>query len=278
MRRRGHRQRPEGFEVDLSNPLFQGAVFLGLGRSPGSTHFHDSSGRDNHGTLTAMAPATKWLWSDTLNRRVLEFVANGDYVDLGAQSPPSLDAQQLTVACWCKTDDYTNSINGGIARGRAMDAATGYSWELYWNSSNARFSVADNTDTNRSSGDVGIGDNNWHHWAGVFSGTRVSLYKDGVEASGADWSGAIDYTKVYNYARIGWGFAGTTACLDGQLGDVSVWNRPLSPSEIAALADPSNVMLGGAIVGPRRRWIVVGAGGAPPPTGKGGRLSLLGVA
>jgi hypothetical protein len=51
----------------------------------------------------------------------------------------------------------------------------------------------------------------------------------------------------------------------GTMTDPVIYNRALSAAEISALADPSNVMLSGLILPPRRRlWAV--SGGAPPAT------------
>jgi hypothetical protein len=49
----------------------------------------------------------------------------------------------------------------------------------------------------------------------------------------------------------------------GTAGDILIYNRALSPAEIQQLADPSNVMLSGLILPPRRRLWAVSGGGAP---------------
>jgi len=56
-----------------------------------------------------------------------------------------------------------------------------------------------------------------------------------------------------------------TGQLSASLADPLIYNRVLSPSEIQQLADPSNVMLSGLILPPKRRlWAVTGGGGGPP--------------
>jgi len=70
MSRSGISDRPQQFTLANSRQcsLAKGLVFAGLGRAHGSTQYYDSSGRGNNGTLTAMDPATDWVWSSELGR------------------------------------------------------------------------------------------------------------------------------------------------------------------------------------------------------------------
>jgi len=261
MRRHRQTQRPEGFEVDLSHPLFQGAVFLGLGRSPGSTHFHDSSGRDNHGTLTGMDPATDWVWAADLGRRALDFDGSNDYVY--TDQIFNIIAGDWTFSAWIHASSsmaqydcaFGNCDAGGTGYRLWTRDAANYKW--YW-------------ETNGSANNVvslaAIDTTAPHHVCCRVqdAGNVIDLYVDAV----------LQNTKASANVTIGVGatflianHTSSSRYFPMQCSDMCVHNRLLAPSEIAALADPSNVMLGGAIVGPRRRWIVVGAGGAPPPSG-----------
>ncbi len=60
------------------------------------------------------------------------------------------------------------------------------------------------------------------------------------------------------------GWPGGSQYFPGDISDVLLYDRALSPSEIQQLADPSNVMLSGLIVPAQRKvWSVAAA----PPSG-----------
>jgi hypothetical protein len=78
--------------------------------------------------------------------------------------------------------------------------------------------------------------NTWHHVAGVFDGTMVFCYVDGLPVGSTAFSGTI-YPSTGIKARIGaladtnWGM---TRYWDGYIDEVRVWNRALTQSEIAS--------------------------------------------
>jgi len=77
--------------------------------------------------------------------------------------------------------------------------------------------------------------NTWHHVAGVFDGTMLYCYVDGLPVGSTAFSGTI-YPSTGIKPRIGaladtnWGM---TRYWDGYIDAVRVWNRALSQSEIA---------------------------------------------
>jgi hypothetical protein len=94
-------ERPRDFWLNGGHPLATGLVFAGLGRVTGSTHYRDSSPYNNHGTLTNMDAATDWVWSDYLQRWVLDFdpAATADYV-VATRSPTS--SGTFTISGWAR--------------------------------------------------------------------------------------------------------------------------------------------------------------------------------
>ncbi|MCI0682029.1 MAG: LamG domain-containing protein, partial [Gemmataceae bacterium] len=96
-----------------------------------------------------------------------------------------------------------------------------------------------------------INDGQWHHIAGVRSGTSALLYIDGaLAASGANASlGAIDATQ--SYVKIGatytsTGFLTSTNLTEGkfngQIDELSIYGRALAAGEIASLASGDRVV------------------------------------
>lgn len=81
-----------------------------------------------------------------------------------------------------------------------------------------------------------ISANGPHVWVGTYDGLKVRIWEDGNELDNVTYLGDIDTaaTDLYigNYQAGGMEMAGWIAC-------VGVWNRALSPGEIATLAaDP----------------------------------------
>ncbi len=78
--------------------------------------------------------------------------------------------------------------------------------------------------------------NTWHHVAGVFDGTMLFCYVDGMPVGSTAFSGTI-YPSTGIKARIG-ALADTNWSMsryfDGMIDEVRVWNRALSQSEIAS--------------------------------------------
>jgi len=106
--------------------------------------------------------------------------------------------------------------------------------------------------------------NEWMHICVTVDGpkTAVGLYLNGVyqDFTPSSWNGTVRNTNrsdqwIGRIYSTNYGFT-------GQLADVMLHGRVLTPPEIQALADPSNVMLSGLILPPRRRLWAVGSGGA----------------
>ena len=253
------RQRPEHFRINPYCSLAEGAVFLGLGGGgcAKSLRYHDASGNGNHGTLTGMAPPTDWVWIPELGRFGISGFSSTAYInftsptliDLPASGNFSVsfwrrDASSLYNACllgWGGTDDLL--IYGSSA---ATDMVR-YFWR----------------DASGSSAYLG-GDFNsfWHHYALVSYGlTNTQIFMDGVSlaTSTANRSGAGPFTSLH----IGnWADDTTQDAAYSTISDLVLHNRALSAAEIQQLADPSNVMLSGLVLPPRRRLFAVT--GAPP--------------
>ncbi|MDD5703878.1 MAG: LamG domain-containing protein [Dehalococcoidales bacterium] len=73
----------------------------------------------------------------------------------------------------------------------------------------------------------------WHHVVGIFNGTNVLIYVDNVLTTGDATAGPID---AHAAESLYIGDSGSSSrCFDGIIGEVAVWNRALSASEIAQI-------------------------------------------
>jgi hypothetical protein len=78
----------------------------------------------------------------------------------------------------------------------------------------------------------------WHHWAAVVDADagRITLYEDGVFADQETWpSDIVPGDSTLYFGR--WNMDGRL--LNGDLDDIAVWSRALTPPEITALTTQS---------------------------------------
>lgn len=232
--------RPQDFRIDYGHPLAKGLVFAGLGRHANSTHYHDSSLYGNHGTLIYVdVPATAtagWVWDSFLRRWATHFNGSFGYV---SASPKC--ASGLTQVVWCNlhaTGSYP-----------AMFTLDAYAADL-------RFYASGTTAQYENISGSAVSLNTWHCYAGTAAPVTKTgtLYQDGrFQNSGTVTS---DHTTgIYLGKRSDGNY------MNGLVSDPLLFNRVLSSSEISVLADPSNTMLSGLILPPKRRLFIVSVAG-----------------
>jgi TolA-binding protein len=159
--------------------------------------------------------------------QAIDLDGDGDYVDCGNESFFDIN-DQLTVTSWIKVSEFDKKYQTIIARGDN-------SWRLAraGDSNNVEFACNGTAATRWTGkgeipwavlGTTGVNDGKWHHIAGVFDGTRLQLYIDGVleaaksaansvniseynvciganaQVPGREWNGLIDDVRIYNYA------------------------------------------------------------------------------
>lgn len=253
------RERPRFPRINRRHHLASGLVFAGLGGGASTLKYVDSSLWGTHGTLTNMTPATDWVWDGTLNRFALDFDGSNDSVNMGTGG---IYPSTMSFAAWIWSSS-TSSTYRCIA-GRYTGTTATSVWRLELDNPNTKmlFSVIIG-DSAKTADVVGIATDTWFHFCGVHDGSVVTTYVNGIEQGSANAaSGAID-TDPCAFV-LGARSTGSTNW-KGKLSDPLLYSRALSPAEISMLADPSNVMLSGLILPPRRRlWAV--SGGAPAVT------------
>jgi hypothetical protein len=246
--------RPAEFTLNPHAPLARGLVFAGLGRIKGTTRYHDSSCYGNHGTLTLMDPPSDWVWDSTLNRWLIACDGSNDYVRT-ASLPGIGVSGGWTLSAWIKHTG--SSAWAAIAIGDGASYPHGAVLP-------ARLGKVQ-TYVPNAYRDSGVATpSGWFHVSlAIASASAGSLYINSVPYSSNPTVDAIGGPAL-SIGR----FANLAFYYDGQVADAIVHNRILSPSEIQQLADPSNVMLSGLILPPRRRWWPVVSGEVPPATFK----------
>jgi len=156
----------------------------------------------------------------------LLFDGDGDYVECGDSALFDI-RDEITVAAWIKVSGFSGFCQTVIAKGPQ-------SWRLqrFWRTHLIEFSCEGvNAETNSFGcvvGNTRVDDGQWHHVAGTYDGSRLSLYIDGrldnfefafggkIALNDRDvrigdttdqlykgaryWSGLIDDVRIYNQA------------------------------------------------------------------------------
>ena len=195
----------------------------------------DASGYGNSGTFGASTAAPTISATvpslDYSDPRSLQFVyTSSQYVGVGSTLAAELEPSVVTVAAWYRAT--TTDGNGG----EVVSGADRYSIRVRTGGVSVVKRTASLTWVQLDATTSGQLDGNWHHLAGVISGSGMTLYFDGTAvASNADTT-AIYYTSPETGLTIGRNGHDAAYDFDGNIDDVRVYNRALSAAEIAALA------------------------------------------
>ncbi len=245
----GIKERPEGFRLteDQTHPFRKGLLFLGAagGGCVRSLRFHDSSPYGNHGTLKNMEPATDWGYYN--GRQSLVFGGTNEY---SLHGNPNLAYGPFFVGAWIKPT-AVNVYQGLLGN----DTAGGtYGWLFGVGYTNGKLIVYI-----RGLADGSVGESNAvctaNEWQHVGIGASVAgyytFYRNGVAC------GTYTNTSYNNYGvgNLCVGVRGPIVSnfYTGELADPIIYSRALSGTERMQLADPSNGMLSGLILPPRRK-------------------------
>ncbi|MHC4643535.1 MAG: LamG domain-containing protein, partial [Planctomycetota bacterium] len=188
-----------------------------------ATNFNDSSGNGLHGTPMGGAS----ILSDPERGNVLSLNGAGQYVDCTNNALFNI-TEAITVACWIKVNSFDVEWQSVVAKGNSA-------WRLSRDGTqdDLEFACTGLSGNWKVLGYKNVNDGKWHHVAGVYDGSEISLYVDGVLDDSLAASGTIDTTthQVWlggNVERLGreW---------NGLLDDVRIYDHALSAAEIAGL-------------------------------------------
>jgi hypothetical protein len=211
----------------------------------------DRSGRGNHGTLTNMDAGTDWV--GTSAGLALDYDGTNDYVALTRNLLSGLSV--VTVSAWMKprsTTSRTEITQGTDSANRCGFALSedGNAYVLNFVGAISGFGYASWS---------GLGVTRFLHGVWVYNGggtanaDRGKIYLNGVQQTltfaGTMTTGAISQGGTpYIGAR-----PGPATYSDGQISEVAVYNRELTPAEIRDLYRRGNGAIGRELTGQTRR-------------------------
>ncbi|MBV6627277.1 MAG: DUF4114 domain-containing protein [Rivularia sp. (in: Bacteria)] len=190
----------------------------------------DSTNNNNDGTIngaTAVESDNENFLNNSgtlvTNNKVLSLDGNGDYVQLANESNFDI-TNTITVEAWIKVDSFTKTWQTIISKGDT-------SWRLSRNENtdNVHFALATGDSLKFVNSSTSVNDGEWHHIAGVYDGTSLKLYVDGV-SNQTDASISIP-TNNYN-VLIGENQQSTGREFHGEIDEVRIWNTARSETEI----------------------------------------------
>jgi len=194
----------------------------------------DSSTNGLHGNLMNGAS----IINDSERGNVLKLDGLDDYVEFGNDSRFDI-TDKITVVAWIKVGRFDRSWNAIVTKG---DSAWRLSQE-YDEDSLAFHCTGIKSSSKKSwgsgwrqlgvEGHVNVNDGKWHHVAGVYDGSKISLYVDGVLDNSEDATGKI---AVNDYpVLIGENSEERGRYWNGLIDDVRIYSYALSESEIKDL-------------------------------------------
>ena len=168
------------------------------------------------------------------------FDGEDDYIDLGnAASLNPLD-NEFSISVWAKADSTMDSTGMIVSKGNSGSSGYGI-WLSSGNIPSADYS--DGTTRAVVSSGSGYNDNIWHHYVAVHkSDGKTYLYIDGDYKAVSSNSATNSISSSHNF-YIGQNYAGGER-FKGNIRNLKVYNRALSPEEISLLYDkekPFNV-------------------------------------
>ena len=201
---------------------------------PFSGNANDVSGNNSNGSVAGAVLTTDRFGN---SNSAYSFNGTGSYIDATIASIPQGNAAR-TISGWFKTNTPNPGENGDVCifNYGALSRFQRFGLTVY-----SKGYLETLTGPNAIGDDFYVNNfnylsNDWYFFAITYNGTKVSLYVNGVFVS--EKNVALNTTN--NLFRIGRRISGDTTneYFKGEIDDICIWNRVLTPEEISALYTP----------------------------------------
>ena len=227
--------KPLGARINANHPINKGLVGCWLLNEMAGSKAFDCSGYNNHGTLTNFGlSGTTSNWRPTPNGGGLYFDGSNDYVDCGSGNIFQW-TDKISVCAWKRRNSITPSNSGEGIVAKFLNP-TNESFVLYdrKNVKNAtHFEIGIGGTYYDSSINITTYDTNWHFVVGVYDGTTVMIYYDGIKQT-ATTSITGNIKSVSSPVTLGT-YQKSDDFFNGTISDVMIWNRALTNNEVQQL-------------------------------------------
>jgi RNA polymerase sigma factor (sigma-70 family) len=201
----------------------------------------DDSGRGNNGQATGV----RWT-PDGKKGGAYEFTRDGDQILV--PNNPSLNPGQFTLSAWIKTttgDHYWRRI---FDKSYSEEFALSVAGDYQNNKSYGQVSFEIGPGTHFALTKKRVDDGQWHQVTATFDGTNEVIYVDGKaevqkQWDGTDKAGSSDFDLVIgcNRSNIAKSEDDLGVSFRGLIDEPMMWNRALSPAEVAYLFQSSGI-------------------------------------
>lgn len=222
-------RRPDVFTLDYSHPLAQGLIFGLFGNRPGSSIAEDSSINAQRCTIS-----NGLRWTQFLGRNCLGSISPTAIL---TASLPLVEASSPATICWQHYARSTglNSTTGRIAAGSLGVIFSNGTLDSVSFSPSMGFSINATLSASLAARPT--------HICASYSHSSCVIHEDAVARASVTGS-KVDVSGTFALFNR----SGSDRAFDGIISDFCIYNRALSPAEIALLADRTDPMLGGLIV------------------------------
>jgi hypothetical protein len=209
----------------------------------------DRSGRNNHGALTNMDPATDWVVNG--GKYSLDLDGLNDYIEFSHSASISFASNSaMSIIAWIKLN--ASSGYRTIITKRVLSQAN---YELSLNNTSNQFGFFNGSIFTVSSGAVTVGE--WSQLACTVSSTSGAYFLNGAA------SGTFSYgIGAANSGNLFIGREPAAQFFNGQIDDIRIYNRALTAGEVRQLYTLGR---GNMPLRRRRRYAVQAAGGVSNP-------------
>lgn len=187
------------------------------------TTAYDASGNDNHGTLVNGPIRTDGKVGGALN-----FDGSNDYVEVDDNSIFAGDS--VTISFWFKS---TMTSSGSLVWKERIGSGGSYWIRMEPESNQIRvlFRDSSNNSANITTSQI-YNNGEWHYFVVTYNGSSGQIYVDNEE-DGSTFDSIYSWDSDESlYIGAQWG---TESFFNGQIDDVRIYNRALSPEEIQDL-------------------------------------------
>jgi len=177
----------------------------------------------------------------------IQFDGINDYVSLGSPSEFNFGSDtDFTISCWVKNLNGGSDNDGVVIGNKDWDDGAFSGWVIADGVSNPnswQWNIGDNLnrdDYDGESGEIGDNDNIWHHI--IISHHRNEFAVMYLDGNLVGWANITDILDVSSGLPtiIGADATLNDYFLEGQIDDISIWNRRLSETEITSIISNAN--------------------------------------
>jgi surface protein len=212
---------------------------------PFNGNANDKSGNGNNGTLNG--PTLSPDRNDN-NNSSYSFDGSDDFISIGNDSSLNPDGS-LTFSSWFNLDNLNYNNNTIIGRNNNNSGSDGYGYNygvlIDSNNNSSKLRVGIGQQSNGKISDVDhvttINPNEWIHYAITYDESKAKFYINGTQVhstnlvrSGGNHQNDFE-TFIGKYRPQSSGNSTANQLFTGKLDDIGIWNRTLTPSEIAQL-------------------------------------------